>query len=234
MGAQRKGVSPISEQKQTEPEVSIETEKVELGDPPKSFPDINEMKDEMKVYPTVEKIEKLKIACNELLNNISPEIREVASVLGFLISFFPAALYGPLYFRDRDMDKTDALKSCKGNFDKRMRLSEKACSDLRWWIKSADLLYKPIYNTLPEITLFTDASNHGLGAVLGTCQTGGQWTPQEADNHINYLEMFAVFLALQAFHSHVFSKHVCVWIDNMIAVADIGKWVQATLGNAMH
>ena len=35
--------------------------------------------------------------------------------------------------------------------------------------------------------------------------------------------MSAVFLALQAFHSHVFGKHVCVRIDNMTAVADIGK-----------
>ena len=85
----------------------------------------------MKVCPTAEKIEKLKIACNELLNNISPKIQEVASVLGFLISLFPAALYGPQHFRELDMDKTEALKSCKGNFDKPMRLSDKACSDLR-------------------------------------------------------------------------------------------------------
>ena len=75
------------------------------------------------------------------------------------------------------MNKTEALKSCKGNFDKPICLSEKACSDPCWWIKSAHLLYKPIFNTLPEIMLFTDASKHGWDAVLGTCQTGGQWTP---------------------------------------------------------
>ena len=33
----------MSEQKQTEPEVSIQTEKIEPGDPLKSFPDIYEV-----------------------------------------------------------------------------------------------------------------------------------------------------------------------------------------------
>ena len=153
----------------------------------------------------------------------SPKIRDVASVLGFLISIFPAALYGPLHFREIDMDKTEALKLAKGYFEKTMCLSEKACLDLKWWINSADLLHKPISCTLPEITLFTDASNIGWGAVLDACRIGGQWTPLEANNHINYLETLAVFHALRAFHSSLSGKHVCVRIDNMTAVADIGK-----------
>jgi hypothetical protein len=175
---------------------------------------------EMKVYPTAEKI---KTACQELLTKSSPRLCEVASVLGFLISVFPAALYGHLHFREHDMDKTEALKLHKGNFEKPMCLSDKACSDLNWWINFADSLHKPISNTLPEITLFTDASNHGWGAVLNNCPIGGKWTPLEANNHINYLEMLAVFLALTAFHSHLSGKHVSVRIDNMTAVADIGK-----------
>ena len=178
---------------------------------------------EMKVYPTEEKIEKIKNACKELLQNSRPTIRQVASVLRFLISIFPAALFGPLHFRELDMDKTEALKLRKGDFDKHMSLSKKACLELNWWIDSADTLYKPICNTLPEITLFTDASNQGWGAVLNKCRIGGQWTTLEANNHINYLEMLAVFLALKAFSSHLSGKHVCIRIENTTAVADIGK-----------
>ena len=177
---------------------------------------------EMKVYPTEEKIEKIKNACKELLQNSRPTIRQVASVLGFLISIFPAALFGPLHFRELDMDKTEALKLRKGDFDKHMFLSKKACLELNWWIDSADTLYKPICNTLPELTLFTDASNQGWGSVLNKCRIGGQWTTLEANNHINYLEMLAVFLALKA-SSHLSGKHVCIRIDNTTAVADIGK-----------
>ena len=59
------------------------------------------------------------------------------------------------------------------------------------------------YNVLtwegPNDTLTTDASMDGWGAVFGTCSTGGLWATQEARNHINYLELLAVFLGLQAF-----------------------------------
>ena len=113
----------------------------------------------MKVYPTADKLEKIKNACKELLNNPSPKIREVASVLAFLISIFPATLFGPLHFCDLDMEKTIALKHNKGDFDKDMRLCKQACFNLNWWINSADILRKPISNTLPDIALFTDASN---------------------------------------------------------------------------
>ena len=177
----------------------------------------------MKVFPTMEKIAKIKAACSELLNTSSPSIRQVASVLGLLISNFPAAQFGPLHFRDLDMDKTRALKCNQGNFDRPMQLSEVSCADLRWWINSADSLYKPIALPQPDATLFADASNQGWGGVLGKERSGGQWTTHEATHHINYLEILAVFFALKAFQTHLLGKHVCVRIDNMTAVSNIGK-----------
>ena len=177
----------------------------------------------MKVYPTREKIDKLKRVCQGLLCCPQPIIREVASVLGFLISIFPAAQFGPLHFRHLDMDKTEALLANKGNFDKRMVLSNAAKADLQWWVNSAENLCKPILSTKPEVTLYTDASKIGWGGVLDNIRIGGQWTPSEADNHINYLEMLAVSFALKAFAHTLVGKHVCIRIDNMTAVADIGK-----------
>lgn len=180
----------------------------------------------MKVFPTTEKIDKIKSSCLELLNSPSPSIRQVASVLGLLISNFPAAQFGPLHFRDLDMDKSEALKQNQGNFDRPMKLSSTSCADLHWWINAADSLYKPIALPQPDLTLFTDASNQGWGGVLGHLgenRCGGQWSTLEVTHHINYLEMLAVFFALKAFQSKLLGKHVCVRIDNMTAVSNIGK-----------
>ena len=55
----------------------------------------------MKVFPTPEKIEKIKALCLELLKSPSPSIRHVASVLRLSISNFPAAHFGPLPFPRR-------------------------------------------------------------------------------------------------------------------------------------
>ena len=116
------------------------------------------------------------------------------------------------------MDKTEALRLNKGNFDAFMQLSELSRSDLQWWINSARSLHIPISPSQPEVTLYIDASKEGWGGVLNGVKIGGHWTPEEASNHINYLEMLAVLLSLKAFHKGLSRKHVLVRFDNMTAV----------------
>ena len=70
-----------------------------------------------------------------------------------------------------------------------------------------------------DITLTTDASLTGWGCALENIKAGGQWLPCEAQFHINYLELKAVYFALQAFEQHLRGKHVRVMIDNTTAVA---------------
>ena len=111
------------------------------------------------------------------------------------------------------MDKTEALHLNKGNFDAFMQLSELSRNDLhdlQWWINSARSLHNPISLSQPEVTLYTDASKEGWGGVLNNAKIGGHWTPQEASNHINYLEMLAVLFSLKACHKELSGKHVLV------------------------
>ena len=53
----------------------------------------------MTVRLTIEKKQKIKDACTALQETSEYTIREVASVLGLLVSSFPAVMYGPLYYR---------------------------------------------------------------------------------------------------------------------------------------
>ena len=175
------------------------------------------------VYPTSEKIEKIIHTCQGLLECPHPSVREVASTLGLLISNFPAGKLGPLHFRSLDMDKTEALRLNKGNFDAFMQLSELSRSDLQWWINSARSLHNPISLPQPEVTSYTDANKEGWGGVFNTVKIGGHWTSEEASNHIKYLEMLAVLFSLKAFHKELSRKHVLVRIDNMSAMSDLGK-----------
>ena len=85
----------------------------------------------MTVYPTSEKIEKIIYTCQGLLECPHPNVREVASTLGLLVSNFPAAKLGPLHFRPLDMDKTEALRLNRGKFDAFMQLSELCRNDLQ-------------------------------------------------------------------------------------------------------
>jgi len=121
------------------------------------------------------------------------------------------------------MDKTDALSLKKGKFNATMQLSESSRNDLQWWIKSAESLHNPISVPQPEITLYTDATKEGWGGILNDTKIGVHWTPLESTNHINYLEMLAVFFALKAFQKQLSGKHVLIRIDTMTAVSDLSK-----------
>ena len=80
----------------------------------------------MTIKLTREKALALQTACTSLLNTASPTIREVARVLGKIVSSFPGVMYGPLYYRHIEYDKTCALRNHRWNFDRRMSLSANA------------------------------------------------------------------------------------------------------------
>lgn len=69
----------------------------------------------------------------------------------------------------------------------------------------------------------TDASLIGWGCCMETVTSGGNWTPEEAQHDINYLEMLAVFLALKSFSNTTSGKHVKLLVDNTTAVTTINQ-----------
>lgn len=71
--------------------------------------------------------------------------------------------------------------------------------------------------------LKTDASNKGWGAHFESTSTGGCWLPTEATDHINCLELRAVWLGLQAFCSKCTDARIQLYIDNTTAVTYINK-----------
>ena len=69
----------------------------------------------MTVRLTIEKAKQLKQDCMKLKQTNSPPIREVARIIGEIVSSFPGTSHGPLYYRDLEQDKSLALKQNKGD-----------------------------------------------------------------------------------------------------------------------
>lgn len=74
-----------------------------------------------------------------------------------------------------------------------MALSAQSKTELTWWVDNVLTASKPISHGNPDLTLTTDASNLGWGAVCGDTSTGGFWSLEEQRYHINFLELKAVF-----------------------------------------
>ena len=177
----------------------------------------------MKVYLTQDRADSIKSVCNTFLSSTCPTIRQLAQLLGKITSSFPGAMFGPLYYRNLDMNKTKALKEAKGNFDQVIKLSPDAVAEIQWWTTNVSHLFNKIDHGNPQTILYSDASKIGWGCSCNGIKSGGNWTPGEAQFHINYLEMLAAYFALKAFTTDIAHKHVKLMVDNTTVVTCINN-----------
>ena len=119
------------------------------------------------------------------------------------------------------MTKKEALKRCKGDFDKTLTLATDNREELSWWIDNEQDSYNNVCTSKPDVVVNSDVSLTGWGCDCEEVHSGGQWLPVERMYHINYLELKAVFFALQCFLSKLQNKHVRLMIDSTTAVACI-------------
>ena len=119
--------------------------------------------------------------------------------------------------------KNKALKWSKGTLDTPFVLPSYAEPDIHWWLKMSISDPRPII--LPNVThtIATDASLKGWGAAANLARTGGRWSPYEATQHINILELTAILMGLQALYNNVRQAHILVKCDNTTAVAFVNK-----------
>ena len=166
---------------------------------------------------------KVQAAFKKLLQSEHISIRDVANVIGLLVSSLPAVQYGELYYRKQEIDKSFALRQNQSDFDAPMILSDNSNSELLWWIANITGSHRSLIESNPDLVLTTDASLLVWGAVMNEKETGGQWSSVETKLHINYLEMKAVLLGLQSPCNDVHDIHICIQSDNTTALSYINS-----------
>ncbi|XP_060600208.1 uncharacterized protein LOC132753725 [Ruditapes philippinarum] len=93
--------------------------------------------------------------------------------------------------------------------------------ELQWWIDNLFQQKRRISHGNPSIVITCDASIQGWGSVCENLETGGRWSDQEAQNHINFLELLAVSYALKSFYKTTTNSHVQIKSDNTCAISYI-------------
>ena len=167
---------------------------------------------------TEAKCEKLISLCKDMNQKESATIREVASLIGKLLSACNGAEFGRLFYKEIEIEKNRALEANEGNFDRVMMISEGIRECLRWWIVNLKSAVRTIDHGDPEVLLVTDASSTGWGAVRGDVKTRGRWSEQEGLCHINVLELYAILYGLKSLCDGDEGKHIRVLSDNGTAV----------------
>ena len=176
----------------------------------------------MTVKLTEQKATKLKSDCLKILGEQDVTIKNLARVIGSMVATFPGVPYGQLFYRLCDNHKSKALKEHKGNFGASTVLPSECKHDLKWWAENIETVSKKVLTQKPTIVIETDASLKGWGACVKDnkdLSTGGHWSKSEAAEHINYLELLAVWFGIQCFCDSLHNKHIKILSDNTTAVA---------------
>ena len=179
----------------------------------------------MTVVPTTEKVNKLRKAVRKLMGKQATTIRHMAQVEGGLLATHPGNPWAPLFTKQMEIDKLQALGCNRFDFDKFMTVSEIVRSDLQWWLTHLGHTSGLIQEQYPDFLIYTDASLQGYGFFVPETgiQAGSRWSPEEALYHINILEMLAIEHALKATITNRHDIHVRIMCDNTTAIAGIRK-----------
>ena len=169
----------------------------------------------MTVSLPEEKLNKLKEQTLSLWERPQCSIRELAHVVGLIVSSFSAIKPARPYYRDLEVCKLAALSSSCFFIP--------ACHSLQWFAFNSHLYNGTKITKLSKvITMTTDASHSGWGVVCDGVPSSGLWSSKEQAMHINWLELSAVLFGLKCFvHSH--NCLVKVFCDNSTAVAYINN-----------
>lgn len=179
---------------------------------------------DMTVSLSLDKSKKIVAFCMEILSADICTLRQLSQLIGKLVACTPSVPHAAVYHKRLEIFRTLMLRKCKGDYNSLIKLSGECLEDIQWWIDNVSLMKKPIYQRDPEIVIFTDASLSGWGGyLLDSTSTGGQWSPEESENHINYLELRAVLLSLQSFCRFMDNKHIRIRSDNTVTVICINK-----------
>lgn len=109
----------------------------------------------MKVTPTDDKIQKITRAATELLSNNSPSIRAVVGLVGLMGAYSVASDYGPNHYKNLEIDKIQALKQNRGNYDKKMSVSKLGTQEFYWWLSNIHSLSKDFSVPNWDMTIVT-------------------------------------------------------------------------------
>lgn len=171
---------------------------------------------------THEKRRKIKMELQKFSTLKRCRLRDFAHLIGLLVSVCPAIKYGILYTKVFERTKYLCLKG-NDNYDQYLTLPDNLKEDFDWWLCSIETSNNSIRSGHYYLEFFTDASLSGWGASCSGETASGQWNIEEQKEHINYLELTAIFFGLKVFASNVRDCEILLRVDNTTAISYINR-----------
>ena len=146
--------------------------------------------------------------------------RKLASIVGVIKWMAPYVPLGFMHLKKLQWKIKEYWSQKRHGWNAKIRITRSLQELLKWWTRQTNTFTGvPLKIPPPGKEIFTDASCHGYGAIMGDKTLAGTWTRKYKEKHINALELEAVRRALISFVDHVENCTVRVHSDNLTTVA---------------
>ena len=200
----------------------INTEKSELI-PKQKITFLGEVLDlsQARAFPTQEKKQEIWQSLHRLLASRTIKLLRAESLLGLMSFVAPTIPLGRLHLRPFQAWVAQALIRYQRR-DIALQVQDKVCQYLQWWVQPNIWAEGTRFRPPPHSAIiFTDASRTGWGISYRGRSWQGHWS--RPTQHINWLELRTVLVALQILQLSLQNSTVLFLIDNTTAVAYINK-----------
>ena len=171
-----------------------------------------------------EKLHHIRMEVRQRLQRSQVTARQLAQLIGKLHAASRAALPAPLFYWSLQGDLHRVLNLTNQKYDALVSLSAQALEELTWWQEKLSQWNGKALLCRPQIiTITSDASLQGWGAVCNGTRTGGPWSQSEQGMHINCLELLAATLAAKTFLKGQIGQSVLLQLNNQTTVAYINN-----------
>ncbi|KAL0161734.1 hypothetical protein M9458_045459, partial [Cirrhinus mrigala] len=165
------------------------------------------------------RIESILTAVKRVKEGRSLTVKQFQQLLGLMAAASNVIPFGLLYMRPLQWWLKTKGFSPRGNPLRMIKVTRRGLRALDMWKKPWFLHLGPVLGApCRRVSLATDASLTGWGAVMSGRSARGLWSGRHLSWHINCLEMLAVFRALKYFLPDLKDRHVLVRTDSTAAV----------------
>ena len=181
--------------------------------------------DSLKMSLTIPqgKMNNLTTLCKKTLTSPRLTLRDLARLIGKLRATGPAFNPAPLQTRYLQQSLILAQKQRK-SYESMVTLDNQAVAELEWWTLNMETMNgRSLLIAAPDLIISSDAAKLAWGAEGGETPTGGTWTAEERELHINVRETLAAAMALLTFTKHLHNRRVHLKVDNTTTLSYLSK-----------
>ena len=184
---------------------------------------VNTVSMELTLQP--KKLKKIRAESWKMLGEAEQiSARALSRLIGKMNATNQVIPPAPLFYRNLQINLTAALRLADQDYEMTLSLSPDSTEKLTWWdTQIVGWNGKSMLSAEPKFFIESNALNQGWGVSCQGTRTGGPWSPQEREWHINCLELIAATLALKTFTKEKRSVSVLLKIDNTTAVTCVNN-----------